>query len=607
MDMDDDIPLPEFAGDDNTEPHGTYGHEGHDGRSASQAVGATRSSGIADLLKAVIVAAFSENLMCTDALRVFAQLRKVPSLGEAVSDELWRSFEALIESVEDLSSSSSGMSLDIYADENFRKGVASDVLKLIDVPTSTSPPTSGKAQALASQLRTTVENHWRETYAGHLERAARDFKPASVQRALWERLPEPITEKSARLEPAETVARFLQAAEADSTPRRRFSSGFPTLDSSMTRSSASGGFDEALGFIGAGEGICLAGLTGTGKSSMSYMMVPALAQDLSNQGLAQRNLFYAHTEEDTLDKIRGFQMMPNQRYHHLAHGVVAKNVGSSREAFITEIYRNVAEADDAAKRTGAPIEQFVFHVVVLDYLQSLSSPGEASGSTESILRTAELLLRGIQMFNHEEMAKHSGLSYEEVTGRTWPSGLERHQVACIYFAQFRKRTDIYFEKTAKSWDGFSIPVDESYPLAKFNGPDGQSYAWEVRPGDLRVMDKSEIKGGSTVLDNATSVLFLHRSAPNTTVDPTPGADGKLHLRDQRARLIVGKSRTGKKLEAIPMRFDLDAEGFRASYFDPIGEQAVALGKLKVHESYRDVGDPMLPVRHVPTAFETLRY
>lgn len=374
------------------------------------------------------------------------------------------------------------------------------------------------------------------------------------------------------------------AAISASAPTRRFSSGYRTLDLWVTNP-ASG---EPLGFIAPGEGVVIAAGTGQGKSSFSYGFVPAIAQDLRNWGLPDAKVYFAHTEEASADKVDFMRLGPGQRFHHLGDQVVVADVGSSREAFVMGLYDCVIDAAEQSRATGRPIVEFLPHVVVLDYIQSLSGEGEDNVVT-STYKTAELILRGIQAWNPDEMRKFSNVDFATYAGMPWPKGMEHHRVATVAFAQLVK---------AAGNVGPYRPGARGVQLSQYTVLDGNGDpVWEPKEGDQPVLGKGDIFGSSTILNNATFIVFLHRS--NIFAGRHTAADGKMHLDDTRARLIIDKMRNGAVSNVVPMAYDSMSSGKRGQYYDPVAEQAIDEGRFAPDEAWKESGDPILPTRPAP--------
>jgi hypothetical protein len=432
---------------------------------------------------------------------------------------------------------------------------------------------------------------------------------------------ETLVQAAARVEPPTTMKAAVQTRSArtaadvftahraahGTTAKLRISSGWRTGDLAFTMQDKHRRFTEQLGFIAPGEGFVVAGPTGTGKSSWTYGFLPAATQDLVNQRPDAKVLF-AHTEEESIDKLAAMEFLPGQPFAHLAENLIIDDVGTDRQRVIRAIYDNVADAELRSKETGRPITDFLIHLFVLDYIQSLSQAGERD-TTVSTAITAELLLRGIQAWNPAEMEKFSGLSYRAYTGRPWPTGMEHHRCAGIYMAQLVKTgkdKPLLYHKGERGCVLSDFALEASGPENAWKGPDGNFYMWEVKEGDLRLFTKADILGSSTVLNNAHAIIILHRSRPFTN-PKIMGPDGRFHLEDTRARQILDKTRTGSALPYLPMSFDLDWEGRRARYIDVSGEHSLARGLFTVDECFQHTGHPLLPIRRAPSPLELVRY
>lgn len=406
---------------------------------------------------------------------------------------------------------------------------------------------------------------------------------------------EPPTTKRAltRTHAARTARQVISEKKAATAgrPKMRFSSGYRSLDIAFT------GDGDPLGFIAPGEGSLIAGPTGTGKSSFSYGIIPALTQDLANWGYPEGKLIFLHTEEESEDKVRACGLDEGQAFHHLADNVVVSAIGTSREAIVECIYDVVIEANRRSKETNLPIDQFLPHILVLDYIQSIKSQNE--DDTAASARTSELLTRGVQAWNPEEMSKFSGVDFQSYAGMAWPNGMKHHRVAGLYFAQLVKQNEATLFYRAGSRDcqlsEFVLEGDDGEPL------------WPVCEGDLRLFGKGQIRGSGIVAQNASTILILHRSRPVNN-NASLGPDGLMHLGDTRARLILDKTRTGSSMKYVPMTFDLQRNGGgRAQYFDTRAEIAMTSGVFIPDACYRQSGDPILPPRVIASPLAGFRY
>lgn len=379
-------------------------------------------------------------------------------------------------------------------------------------------------------------------------------------------------------------------AELAGRHQLRFSCGLPTLDVGYT------GQGEARGFIAPGQFSIVMGPTGTGKSSFSYAITPAFGLDLMHWGLKDAYQVFFHTEEESLDKLKGFRMDVGQKYHHLAKNLLIANVGTSRTRMAEMLYDLVIAADERARATRRPIVEFLPYIVQLDYLQSIREVGEEE--TPATANTAEFLLRGVAAWNPEEMAKFSGVDFRSYAGMAWPRGMENHRVAVLAYAQLVK-----IEGQAQYYQPGKRNVQKS-DFALLDAKDEPR--WDLREGDLRIFTKSQMRGSGVVANNAHSIVILHRSVPGA--EQVVGHDGKVHLSDTRARILFDKSRAGARLPYAPMRFDAQSNGFRAQYYDEVAERAIAAGKLKdYHPSYSEPGDPILPIRPKISRLSNTKY
>jgi hypothetical protein len=372
----------------------------------------------------------------------------------------------------------------------------------------------------------------------------------------------------------------------------RFSSGLPTLDHGYTNQG------EKLGFIAPGQFIVVMGATGTGKSSFANSLTPAIGQDLINYGLNDAKQILFHTEEESMDKIRGFRMSPNDRFYHLADSLVIENVGTSRKRMAEVIYDLVIEADIRSRKENRSILDFLPYVVQLDYIQSIIENGEDEVKASAV--TAEFLLRGVCSWNPEEMAKFSGINFRDYSGIQWPLGMENHRVAVIGYAQLVKINDesLFYRSAKKNQniEDFVILDENDKPY------------WDVKENDLRLFRKNQMRGSGVIANNAHVIIILHRSVPyNNPSISTP--DGKLTLTDTRARILFDKSRTGSRLAYAPLKFDIQSNGFRTQFFDELAERAVKNGLLKNYDqnTHTEYGDPIMPIREEIDPLKQIRY
>lgn len=474
-----------------------------------------------------------------------------------------------------------------YSDE-----IAAEVTAIRAVQTSGDVPANPTATWLA--LREEVQATRSRRGLARLIDALDSKETPELKMKLFAELPPPTTRQTGREEhrSTRTARQILEDRRADlaGRPPVRYSSGFRTIDVAFT----AGG--EPLGLIAPGQQIVLAGPTGTGKSSISYSLIRAMAQDALNQGSQGRVILF-HTEEENYDKARYIGLDRNARFSHLADSIIVEPVGSSRRRIVEVLYDEVVRADALSREMGMPITEFLPPVAFVDYIQAILEPGE--DTNRGVIRTAELILRGIQAWNPEEMAKWAGLSFQEYTGQPWPKGQETHRVSVVTFAQLRKPEDHLHYKAGDKHTPLSEFTKPADGMAGLDNPwfdeKGNPWAWEVREGDYRLIDKAMVEGTGKILQNATMVFMLHRSTPDQNpARPEPGTDGRMHLMDTRSRILFDKARNGIQMLFAPMTFDIGASS--AQYFDSLGERWVEHNRHKVDDVYRQAGDPILPRR-----------
>lgn len=428
--------------------------------------------------------------------------------------------------------------------------------------------------------------------------------PAAEQLEIFDRLEPPATRVAViREEGIRTVDRLLEELEeagATSSPYR-LSSGFPTLDASQT------GDHDQLGIIAPGENLLILGPTGTGKSSIEYALHRGTTLSLT-QVYPDALSILAHTEEESRVKAQAIGLGRGQRWHFLAKNVIIENIGSSRTRLAELFYETVAHAIRRSQETGRHPVEFVAHKMHIDYLQAIAEQGETEQT--SVITTSELILRGFQACNPQEIEKYSGVNFTRYTGLKWPDELEHHRVAVITYGQLRKSgsdATVFYDPGNKKHSLNQFALEDTNAEPAWTDASGNPWCWEVQPGDFRLFTKDDIYGSSKPLQNATSVLLLHRSRPQKNPIAWHDESGKPHLADTRARLILDKARNGQTALYVPMSFDVMPDGFRAQYYDVIGESLVSDGLIEVEDFYRQSGDPMIPKKPARSPFANLRY
>lgn len=463
-------------------------------------------------------------------------------------------------------------------------------------------------QALAEQVQAA---HARRKYLDAVATIDANATAAAKMQAHKATIPPTTQVAQIRVTGLRTVASLLAEHEAQSSAKSTIyhSSGFASLDLALT---ADG---EPLHYIAPNEQMVIAGPTGTGKSSMQYGLTRAAALDEINWGLPDAPVLLAHTEEEWRDKARAMGILPGQRFHHLKDKIVIESIGSSRERLTEAVYDMVVNAIQRSQGEGRPITDFLPRIGFLDYIQAVSGAGESNQNVSHDL-TAELILRGFQAFNPDEMAKFSGVDFRSYTGMAWPEGIEDHRMGWVVFAQLRKPADeaaMYFAPGSAKTPLSNFAYEDPSDAPSWTDPNGGGWSWEVRERDLKIFGQNDLYGSSKILNNATNIVLLHRSRPrNNPAMRTPGPDDRIHLEDTRARLILDKTRNGSKMKFVPMAFDIQpadalGAGFRAQYYDLLAEKAIETGQFEPDEAFRQSGDPILPRRPKASPFAGVRY
>lgn len=439
---------------------------------------------------------------------------------------------------------------------------------------------------------------------GELASAIDARRPASEQLQIFDRLEPPAPHVAVvREEGIRTVDRLLEELEeaGASLSSYRLPSGFPTLDATQT------GDGDELGLIAPGENLLILGPTGTGKSSIEYALHRGTTLSLT-QMYPDALSILAHTEEESAVKATAIGLRRGQRWHFLAKNIVIENVGSSRRRLAELFFDTVAHAVRRSQETGRHPIEFVVHKMHIDYIQAIAEQGE--NEQTSVITTSELILRGFQACNPEEIEKYSKVNFTRYTGMKWPDELEHHRVAVITYGQLRKSGSdsvMFYDPSNKKHSVSQFALEDPRDEPTWEDPTGNKWCWEVTPGDFRLFTKDDIYGSSKPLQNATSVLLLHRSRPQKNPVGWRDEHGRPHLVDTRSRLILDKARNGQQALYVPMAFDVMPDGFRAQYYDVVAENLVRSGAIEVEEFYQQPGDPMIPKRPPKSPFVNLRY
>lgn len=438
-----------------------------------------------------------------------------------------------------------------------------------------------------------------------LNAAIDERAPAADQVELFDKIQAPASRVAVIREAGLlTVDQMIADFEAEGgvmTPYR-LSSGYPTLD--VTQTSAG----QEIGSIVPGEMLLVLGATGTGKSSFEYAVQRASTLDLTLRYPDAVSMLL-HTEESSMDKAKAIGLLRDQRWHFLAKNIFIENIGSSRRRIGEVFFESIAAAVRRSEKTGRSPIEFATHKVHIDYIQALKEAGEQDNM--AVNTTAELILRGLQECNPEEIEKFSGVNFESYTNMRWPQELDSHRVAVVCYGQLRKATGDaveYYDPKDRKHSLPTFSLEDTGDNAAWTAPDGSKWCWDVRTGDFRLFTKNDIYGSSKPLQNATSVLLLHRSVPQK--NPIAGRDenGNPHLADTRGRFLLDKARNGQQALYVPMSFDVMPDGFRAQYFDPIGHEVVTNGGYEIEqEFYQGPGDPMIPKRDRRSVFSDMRY
>lgn len=370
-----------------------------------------------------------------------------------------------------------------------------------------------------------------------------------------------------------------------------FSSGFRTLDEALhTRP------EYPKGFVRSGQLCLLVAPSGAGKTSAMNTIVVAMALDMIAQG-SKGQLLYHHNEDDTQDIFDSMGIGPGKRYNYLAESIAFVKT-TSRLELLKMFYLAVLRAKRLSLATGLPITMTMPPCFVTDYFQALSEAGE--NETQSSIITANLLLYGIANCDPIALANYGGMSFQEFTGEAWPDGLEGFNIAVVATAQLLiKGNAVGYEPDRHDWRNYAVADAADQP------------SWEPLPGDAPLASKDDIRGATTILQHATTMIALHR--PKHQNNPPAGVDsaGWPTLADSRGFFTILKARFGQNMLVIPMEFNLQRNGgSKAQYIDRWAERAIMQPNSKIEYDQRvwlGSGDPILPIRPTRTKAHLVRY
>lgn len=371
------------------------------------------------------------------------------------------------------------------------------------------------------------------------------------------------------------------------------SSGFRTLDTALhTRP------DLPMGFIRGGQLVVMVAPSGAGKTStIMGTVIVSMTTDKLRQGKRGR-LIFVHNEDETAELFADAGISEGGRHEHLLDHIVALKT-TSRSETVKMFYREILRAKRLSNETGLPVDLFMPPGLVVDYYQALTD-GETS-EVEATNKTADMLLYGIGNCDPVALAAITGISFQAYTGEAWPDGLNGYNLPVLATAQLLlKGNQKPFSGDGKDdWRGYATATQADTP------------AWEVRPGDYPLSKLDDIRGSTKIIQHATTIIGLHRSRPRNNPVVSTDENGFEQLADTRGYFTILKARYGQRMLVIPMEFNRQRNGgARAQYIDCNAEKAMGLlGDRMVYDNelFRFSGDPIIPVRPVPTRMKSITY
>lgn len=392
---------------------------------------------------------------------------------------------------------------------------------------------------------------------------------------------------------ADDVATVAQLFDADteSADSLTLSLGYPSLDVALSTRA-----EFPRGAVRSGQLVVLVAPSGSGKTSLLNISVPALVMDARRQGHLGPGLF-VHVEDDTKDLFDAMGVAPGRRFSELAEHVAWEKT-SSREDFVKAFYRLILNAKRRAAETGLPVRLFRPPWVLVDYYQALTGAGESEVVSTSV--TADLLLNGIANCDPVACRNFSGVSFQEYTGEAWPEGLEGAGVAVIVTAQLLlKGNQKPYTPEKDDWRAYAMADALDQP------------AWEPQPGDYPLARLDDIRGATKIIQHATTIVGLHRPRPRNNPEVGVTADGWPTLADTRGYFTILKARYGQKMLVVPVEFNRQRNGgSKAQYIDAAAEAAIAREGSKMlfdAEIWKTSGDPIIPKREQRSAMRLVRY